>query len=193
MNTTADSSISDSSQASVSSSNISSCTVCTGESTGISSSTAAALNTTAQSNEVAIYLTSQGIASIFSVESTERRQCLCFHNVFNQATIFIVLVDSDNYFQFSCSNQGDLSRSSFQRSRTTDGSRNVNGVTFLAFETHLLDEVSENQIFLVRSNDFIRPNCGDERCSSRLSDVSSTESHIKISLKINYVTSGRKP
>jgi len=38
----------------------------------------------------------------------------------------------------------------------------VNGVALFAFERHTLDEVRQNEVLFKGSNNFIRPNFGDE-------------------------------
>ena len=123
-----------------------------------------AVERTTQADQVGINLTSQSVASIFRVERTQRRQSLDFNDVFDQAAVFVVLVDQDLHFRFRGGNQGNSGRSSFGRGRTTGGRRNVNGVTFLAFVVHTLDQVGRNKVFLVCSHNLVTPNLRNEGC-----------------------------
>ncbi|OBQ41256.1 MAG: hypothetical protein AN484_21385 [Aphanizomenon flos-aquae WA102] len=124
-----------------------------------------AVESAAQLNQVSVEATGQGIASVFCVEGTQRCQGLCFNNVFDQAAVFKMLVDEHLNLGVALCNQSHGISSGFGRGVATGWARDVDGITLLAFERHLLDQVGQDEVFLVRSHDFIRPDFWDEvRC-----------------------------
>ena len=168
LNRAADSSIGQS----ASSAGVSGSAVSTRESTSVVSSAVTAVNTTAQTNQIGINLTSKSVASVISVELTQRSQSLSLNDVLDQTRVLVVLVDVHNDFALGSGDQSNLSLSRLNRSVTTGRRRNVNRITFLAFEVHLLDEVGSNEVLLVAGDNFVTPNFRNKGIRGSGSNVS---------------------
>ena len=85
-----------------------------------------------------------------------------FDDVFDQAAVFIVLVDQHLNVGFAVSDQSHCIGSNLGVGGAASRRGDVDGVTLLAFERHLLDEVRQNEVLLVGGNDFITPDFWNE-------------------------------
>ena len=130
-----------------------------------------AASATTQTDQAGVNLTTQSVTSVISVELTQAGQSLSFCDVFDQTAVLEVVVDAHHNFAFSGSNQVNLSRSRLGRSNATSRRWNVNGVTFLTFEVHLLDQVGHDEGLLVSRNNLITPNFWNECCCGGVCDV----------------------
>ena len=134
-------------------------------------SSVATTSATTQTDQAGVNLATQSVTSIISVELTQAAQSLSFGDVFDQTAVLEVVVDAHHDFAFGGCNQVNLSRSRLGRSNATSRRWNVNGVTLLTFEVHLLDEVRHDEGLLVSRNNLITPNFWNERCCGGVSNV----------------------
>ena len=124
-----------------------------------------AVESAAQLDQIGVDPLSQSVTSVLGVERAQRGQGLDFDDVFDQAAVLVVLVDEHLDVAVAFSDQGDGVSSRLGVGSATSRGRDVDGVALLALEVHALDEVRQNEVLLIGSNDFIGPNFRDEvRC-----------------------------
>ena len=126
-----------------------------------------AVESAAQLNQIGVDATSQSVTGVFRVERTQRGQRLDFDDVFDQAAVLIVLVDEHLDHAVALSDQGDRVGSSLGVGGAAQRGGDIDGVTLLALEVHLLDEVRQDEVLLIGRDNLITPNLGNEvRCGS---------------------------
>ena len=143
----------------------------------------AAVERGTQHVQVTVNLLCQSVASVIRVELAHGTQGLHLSNVFVQFAVLVVLVDQDGDLGGSVCNQGHLGVRGLAGRLTTPGDGDVQCVALFPFEGNGGDEITQYQLLLIRGDDLIGPEFGNELVRCGDCGVISAEAHDKSPLK----------